>query len=182
MPRFFPILTCMSFWASLSCAACGDFSIRSRTYWPISTLVYSRTVTRQATANNISPATRNRGLARRASNVLEGSKKMPVKVSAVDISTPVADVFGSLIDFLLRKITGEKASVNGRYIRLKDNLGFTTDYADIQINLCNLWMVLPDPNQEHECTRRDGLARLPSTPDRYAHTCLLYTSPSPRDS
>src|SRR5678816_939155 len=155
MPRFFPILTCMSFWASLSCAACGDFSIRSRTYWPISILVYSRTVTRQARANRIIPATRKRGLTRRASNVLDGSKKMPVRVSAVDISAPVAGVFGSLIGFLLRKITGEKATVNGRYIRHNANEGFISTG--------------PDPNQEHEYTRRDGPATPHATPDRYAH-------------
>jgi hypothetical protein len=58
-------------------------------------------------SNRIRPATRNRGLARRASNVLPGSKKMPVSVSPVDISGPVvAGVLGisigSLIGILLR--------------------------------------------------------------------------------
>src|SRR6185369_14546007 len=155
----------------LSWAACGDFSIRSRMYWPISTLVYSRTVTRHARTNRIIPATRKRGLARRASNVLDGSKKMPVRVSAVDISTPVAGVFGSLIGFLLRKITGEKATVNGRYIRLNFSEGFIHRLHRLyKTNLRNLWMVLPAPIRGHECTRRDGPATLHVTPDRYAHT------------
>jgi hypothetical protein len=55
-------------------------------------------VTRHASASRIRAATRNRGLARNASNVLDGSKKMPVRVSAVDISGPEgADVGGGAI-------------------------------------------------------------------------------------
>jgi hypothetical protein len=78
--------------------------------WPISTLVYKTRVTRLASTNRIRPATRNRGLTRRASNVLDGSKKTPVKVSAVDISGAVgADVLGdaieSLIITLLRQVS-----------------------------------------------------------------------------
>jgi hypothetical protein len=74
----------------------------------MSTLMYMRAVTRQATTNRIIPATRNRGLARRDSNVRDGSKKMPVRVSAVDISGPVVagvlgTTIGSLIGILLRK-------------------------------------------------------------------------------
>jgi hypothetical protein len=83
--------------------------------WAISTLAYSTAVTRQVKIRTIKPATRNRGRTRRASNVLDGSKKMPVRVSPVDISGPVgADALGgaigSLIGILLRiNGTGEKA-------------------------------------------------------------------------
>jgi predicted metal-dependent peptidase len=70
--------------------------------------VYRTKVNTQAKANRIRPATRQRGLARKDSKVRDGSKKMPVRVSAVDISGPVVagalgTAIGSLIDILLRK-------------------------------------------------------------------------------
>jgi hypothetical protein len=55
----------------------------------------------QVRINTRRPATRNRGLARRASNVLDGSKKIPVRVSAVDISAPVAGVLGGAYGSLM---------------------------------------------------------------------------------
>jgi hypothetical protein len=77
-------------------------------YWPISTLIKRAAVTIMDRTNRIMPATRKRGLARSDSKVLDGSKKMPVRVSAVDISGPVVagvlgTTIGSLIGILLRK-------------------------------------------------------------------------------
>ena len=68
--------------------------------WPISTLIYRTAVTVRAMTNRIRPATRNRGRARRASKVLDGSKKMPLRVSGVDISGPDAVVLGGVIGSL----------------------------------------------------------------------------------
>jgi hypothetical protein len=82
----------------------------------MSTLAYKTIVTTVARIKRIRPATRNRGRARRASNVLDGSKKTPVRVSAVDISGPVGAVGAdgganeSLIGILLR--------INGRVRKL----------------------------------------------------------------
>jgi len=77
----------------------------------MSTLVYKIRVTRMATNNRISPATRNRGRSRRAVNVLDGSKKTPVRVSGVDIpGSPDAGALGgaivSLILILLWTVDG----------------------------------------------------------------------------
>jgi hypothetical protein len=75
---------------------------------PISTLAYRTAVTTAAMMSRITAATRNRGRERRDSNVRDGSKKTPVRVSAVDISGPVGAVGAdggandSLIRILLR--------------------------------------------------------------------------------
>jgi hypothetical protein len=74
----------------------------------------------------IRAATRNRGRARRASNVLDGSKKTPVKVSPVDISAPVGADGGaneSLISILLR--------IDGR-VRKLSKYGATTTKVSSQ--------------------------------------------------
>jgi hypothetical protein len=69
--------------------------------------MYMTAVTRQVMINMIRAATRNRGLERKASNVLDGSKKTPLRVSAVDISGPVgADVFGNAIGSLMVSSSG----------------------------------------------------------------------------
>src|SRR5262245_4667267 len=121
-------------------------------YWPISTLQYTSAVIIIASSNRMTPATRNRGRARRASNVLEGSKKMPVRVSAVDISDSLdaavpGIVNGSLIGFLLMCFLCFFVA-NSVFARLP-------------------------PSQAREYTRRDVRARLRATPDRCAHTLQL---------
>jgi hypothetical protein len=69
--------------------------------------MYKTAVTMQVITKTIRAATRKRGLARRASNVLDGSKKTPVSVSAVDISGPVgADVVGVANDSLMVSSSG----------------------------------------------------------------------------
>src|SRR5690349_12641368 len=107
IPIVFPTLTCVSFCASEIWAAFGDRSIRSRMNAAISTLAYRTPVTTIAMTNRITAATRNRGRERMDSNVRDGSKNTPVRVSAVDISGPVGAVADgganeSLISILLR--------------------------------------------------------------------------------
>src|SRR2546423_1743326 len=162
-PPILPIFTPSSFCASVCCAAFGERSIRSRMYWPMSTLKYKTRVTRQVRRSKIIPATRKRGLARNASKALEGSKKMADKVSPV-VTTgslgwgALAGSIGSLI--------GYPPEERGRGERFPSEV-WKREYgiSPIEVSIAVL-----QTNRAREYTQRGGPVKLHATQDRCAHS------------